>query len=189
MRICVFCSSSNFLDERFYEEARLLGTLIGKEKFKLVYGGTHVGLMGALALAVKEEKGLITGVIPQLIFNKGIAYDGVDELIVTRDLRERKATMERISDAFIALPGGFGTLEEFFELVTLKQLQVHFKPLVIINTLGYFDELIVFFERLFKERFASDRFRNLIYVADNPAKSLQYISEYKPEFIADKWTP
>lgn len=187
MRICVFCSSSNYLDERYYEEARLLGTLIGRGKNQLVYGGTHVGLMGAMALAAKEENGHITGVIPQLILDKGIAYDGVNELIVTSDLRERKATMEKISDAFIALPGGFGTLEELLEMVTLKQLQVHHKPLVLINSLGYFDELIVFFERLFKEHFASDRFRNLFYVANTPEKALQYIYKYKPDLTMDKW--
>lgn len=162
---------------------------MGQVKHQLVYGGTHVGIMGVLAHSVKEAKGRITGVIPQIIHNKGIAWDGVDELIVTKDLRERKATMEKISDAFIALPGGFGTLEELLEMVTLKQLQVHHKPLVLVNTLGYYDDLVTFFDRLFRDRFASDRYRSLVHLAGNSKEALQYLSEYQPEMILDKWAP
>ena len=189
MKICVFCSSSNFLDERYYEEARALGKLMALGKHHLVYGGTQVGLMGALALSVKEARGKITGVIPWIILEKGIAYEGVDELIVTKDLRERKATMERISDGFIALPGGVGTLEEMLEIMTLKQLQLHQKPLVLINTLGYFDELFGFFDRLFRDRFASGRYRGIFHLADGPEEALKYLVEYQPEITTDKWAP
>ena len=189
MKICVFCSSSNYLDERYYEEARTLGRLICLQNSGLVYGGTHVGLMGALAGSVRQYGGHITGVIPDIIYKKGIAYDGVDELIVTRDLRERKAMMEKISGAFIALPGGFGTLEEIFEIITLKQLQLLHQPIVFINTLGYFNHLNAFFERVIQDRFVSGRFRGLFYIAETSLEALDYIGSYSPELTGDKWAP
>lgn len=188
MRICVFCSSSDFVDQHYFDEARALGNLISNNNFELIYGGTKVGLMGALAQSVKEGDGQITGVIPQLIHQKGIAFEGVDSLIVTRDLRERKAVMEDLADAFVALPGGFGTLEELLEMITLKQLQVHQKPIVLINTNGFFNSLITFFDHVYYERFASERYRGLLYFSDNAWDAINYIRNYRPGSLGNKWS-
>lgn len=188
MKICVFCSSSNFVDEKYFEEARSLGEQIVQNNFELVYGGTTVGLMGAVAGVVGRGKGRITGVIPELIHSKGIAASNLDELIVTRDMRERKATMESLADAFVALPGGFGTLEELLEMITLKQLQVHQKPIVLINTDGYFDALKKFFNHIFEQSFASGRYRQLYHIADNSHEAVKYLKQYVPEAPGDKWS-
>lgn len=188
MKVCVFCSSSNYVDEQYFQEARVLGRLISGNQFELVYGGTNVGLMGALALSVKEGNGKITGVIPQLIFDKGIVFADADNMLVTRDLRERKAVMEDLADAFVALPGGFGTLEELLEMITLKQLQVHQKPIVLINTNGFFNSLITFFDHVYHERFASERFRGLLFFCDTAWDAIDYIRNYRPDFLEDKWT-
>jgi len=188
MKICVFCSSSDYIDQKYFEEARALGSLISNNNYGLIYGGTTVGLMGALALSVKEGQGHVTGVIPELIYKRGIAFEGVDNLIVTRDLRERKATMENLSDAFVALPGGFGTIEELLEIITLKQLQVHQKPIVMININGFFNSLNAFFEHVYHQRFASERFRGMYYFAKDSWDAITYLKNYRPDFAGDKWS-
>jgi len=187
MKICVFCSSSNYLDKRYYEEARNLGTLLGNHNHHLVYGGTHIGLMGELAQSAKNAGATITGVIPQLIYDKNLAADFVDELIITSDLRERKAVMECNADAFLALPGGFGTLEELFEIITLKQLGLHQKAVVLINTLGYFNPLIDFASQMAQQKFVNQSFSSLYHVADNSADALSYIASYQPLELVEKW--
>lgn len=188
MKICVFCSSSDYIDQQYFDEARALGNLIANNNYDLIYGGTTVGLMGEIARSVKEGNGQITGVIPDLIHKRGIAFEGVDNLIVTRDLRERKAAMETLSDAFVALPGGFGTLEELVEIITLKQLQVHQKPIVLINTNGFFNSLNAFFDHVYHERFASERFRGIYYFAKDSLDALNYLKNYHPGSAGDKWS-
>lgn len=188
MKICVFCSSSNFLDNRYYEEARHLGTLLGNNSHHLVYGGTHIGLMGALAQSAKIAGATITGVIPQVIYDKNLAADFVDELIIASDLRERKAIMEYNADAFLALPGGFGTLEELFEIVTLKQLGLHQKAVALINTLGYFNPMIDFASQMAQQKFVNQCFSSLYHVAENSADALSYIASYKPAELIEKWS-
>lgn len=188
MKICVFCSSSDYVDEQYFEAARDLGVLLSSNNFHLVYGGTNVGLMGALAKSMHESAGFITGVIPQLIFQKGIAFEGCNELLVTRDMRERKATMESLADAFIALPGGFGTLEELMEIITLKQLMVHKKPIVLINTGGFFNSLNRFFDQVYLQGFASERFRELMKFVPNVWEAIKYIKSYRPIATGDKWS-
>lgn len=128
--ICVFCSSSSAIDAVYFNTAQELGKSIGERGWGLVYGGSDVGLMGAVARSVTQHSGPVVGVIPQTIHARGIAYETADEMIVTKDLRDRKAEMERRADAFIAMPGGFGTLEEVVEVLTLKQLQLHLKPII-----------------------------------------------------------
>ena len=127
--ICVYCSSSNLLDDVYYEEARTLGRLMATNGFGLVYGGGNVGLMGVLAKAVHQYNGHVFGVIPHALKNKeGVAYEIADELVITDSMRERKALMYENAHAFIALPGGIGTLEELTETLTLKQLGYHNQP-------------------------------------------------------------
>lgn len=185
--VCVFCASSEKIPSEYRAAARNLGRLMAENELTLVYGGTTIGLMGELARAVHEHGGRVKGVIPQLIFDKGIAYDQADELIITSDMRERKACMEQLSDAFIALPGGFGTLEELSEAITHKQLQYHNKPVVLINTLGFFDPLNAFFEQFFELQISKPFYRELYHFANSPQAALQYIREYKWQPAENKW--
>ncbi|HSV76922.1 MAG TPA: TIGR00730 family Rossman fold protein [Bacteroidales bacterium] len=188
MNVCVFCSSSEFVHNSYFEEARGLGRLIAANGFNLVFGGTNIGLMGALAQAAKQHGANVSGVIPKFIYDRGIAFAPADAMIVTADMRERKATMEQMADAFIALPGGFGTLEEVLEIITLKQLRLHQKPVVIINTNGFYDQLLVFVEQMARERFIPMRFSDLILLADSSEKAIQLIAEYKPVELKEKWS-
>ena len=185
--ICVFCSSSNAVDEVYFEAARELGKAIAQRGWGLVYGGSDVGLMGAVARAVHLHRGTVVGVIPQTIHARGIAYETADELLVTRDLRERKAEMERRADAFIAMPGGFGTLEEIVEVLTLKQLQLHLKPIIFLNINGFYDPLVTLFEHYYEQRFAKADSRHLYYVASDAVDAAQYIETYQPPVVESKW--
>jgi cytokinin riboside 5'-monophosphate phosphoribohydrolase len=186
--VCVFCSSSNHLDQRYIAEARNLGNYLVENNFRLIYGGTNVGLMGIVANAVKEKGGEVWGVIPKLIDDKGIANRECDKLIVTGDLRERKRVMFEKSDAFVALPGGFGTLEEMFEVITLKQLQYKNPPIVFLNTLNFYNKLESFLENIFEQRFTSKKYRNLYYIAHDIESLSDYFQYYKEETLTDKWT-
>ena len=133
--------------------AEQLGGQMAGRGHALVYGGTNVGLMGSVARAMRQAGGKVVGVIPKFIADRGIAYEAADELIITNDMRQRKATMEARSDAFIAMPGGFGTLEEVLEIITLKQLQQHTKPVVFLNPGGFYDPLTSLFEHMYEKRF------------------------------------
>jgi len=170
--LCVFCASSNSIRSEFFDAARTLGSLMAERGHALVYGGGNVGLMGALATSMREGGGRITGVIPEALRDRELAYEGADEMIVTRDLRERKAVMESRSDGFLALPGGFGTLEEVVEVLTLRQLGFHDKPVVFLDVDGYFESLFAHFDRVFDERFAPQDRTNLYRVAGAPAEVL-----------------
>ena len=159
--LCVFCSSSGEIDKEYFRAARELGEEIARRKLALVYGGSDLGLMGELARSAHKHGGKIVGIIPKGLHLKVPALKAEHELIVTEDLRHRKTVMEMRSDAFVALPGGFGTLEELMEILTLKQLGYHNKPIVLLNTKGFYDPLISFFEKLFKDRFAHRKNREL----------------------------
>ena len=185
--ICVYSSSSDAIAPSYFSVAYELGALIVQHGYALVYGGARVGLMGELARAVHAHRGTVIGVIPETIRAWGMAYDLSNELLVTANLRERKALMETRSEAFIALPGGFGTLEEILEVLTLKQLQVHTKPVVFINTRGFFDRLIDLFEHFYAEQFAREQYRQLYFVAPDAASAITYIETYQPPALASKW--
>jgi len=185
--ICVFSSSSDAVDSVFFDGATELGNLIAKQNYVLIYGGAKIGLMGALARSVHENGGKVVGVIPELLRDKGLAYEYADELVVTKDLRERKAIMEERADAFVGLPGGFGTLEEVLEILTLKQLQFHAKPIIFVNTNGFYDHLINLFEYIYQERFAKPEYRQLYYVAPDAASAFSYIETYQPIQLQSKW--
>ena len=157
--------------------AEELGTLLGMRRHTLIYGGTHVGLMAALADAARRAGGKVTGVVPRLMVEHGIADRDCDELIVTPDLRGRKTVMEQRADAFMALPGGFGTLEEVFEILALRLLKYHDKPVVLINTAGFYDPLLAFLEQLYRLGFAREKYRRKYAVAADPAAALELIEE------------
>ncbi len=187
MNICVFCSSSNQVKAIFFNEARSLGRAIGKSGNNLVYGGSNVGLMNETALAAKSAKAKVIGIIPQLIADHGLSADFIDELIVTTDMAERKAKLRENSDAFIALPGGFGTLEEVLEEITLKQLGYHNKPIVFINTTGFYNHLKAQFKTSFDEKFANSASQTVYVFVDNYREAIDYISNYKEEKRKTKW--
>ena len=185
--ICVYCSSSSALDAHYTTAAVEFGTLLGQRGLTLVYGGASVGLMGQLARSVQRAGGRVVGVIPQSLRDREIAYEAADELIVTRDLRERKAIMESRADAFVALPGGFGTLEEILEVLTLKQLHVHAKPIVFLNTAGFYDRLLAVFEQLYEQRFTKSAYRGFYHVAAQPADALSHLALAQPVPDVTKW--
>jgi uncharacterized protein (TIGR00730 family) len=143
-RLCVFCSSSNDVPEAFIGDALVLADRMADENISLVYGGGSVGLMGVLADRILERGGKVVGVIPSFLCTKELAHEGLTSMIVTESMHERKMEMSRRADAFAVLPGGFGTMDEFFEILTWKQLGLHNKPIVIANTLGWFDPIISF---------------------------------------------
>ena len=185
--ICVYCSSSNALAAAFFEAARDLGELLVRHNCTLVYGGGNVGLMGALARTVHEKGGRVVGVIPEALRAREVAYLAADELIVTKDLRERKAIMQARSQAFIALPGGFGTLEEVFEILTGKQLGLHRAPIVFVNTENFYRGLFDFFDNIYRHRFAKPEHGQLYRLAASPAEAMQYLQQYQPGEVPDKW--
>ncbi|MBZ5628515.1 MAG: TIGR00730 family Rossman fold protein [Acidobacteriia bacterium] len=186
--ICVFSSSSDALDASFFALAEELGAEIARRGHGLVYGGTNVGLMGAVARAVQRGGGKVVGVIPRFIADRGLAYEAANELILTLDMRQRKATMEARADAFLALPGGFGTLEEVLEVITLKQLRQHTKPVVFVNPDGYYDPLTSLFEHMYEKRFAKQAYRGMYEFAPDVRSALDYMDHYQPPSLPVKWT-
>jgi uncharacterized protein (TIGR00730 family) len=140
--VTVYCSSSKLLDPIYYTAGAALGRAIAGEKWDLVYGGNHVGLMATLADAARAAGGRVIGITPQLFVDQGVGDHKCDELIITENLRDRKAMLERRGDAFVALPGGLGTFEEIFDIVVHRQLGYHEKPIVLLNVDGYYDSLL-----------------------------------------------
>ena len=186
-RICVYCSSSEKVAPLYFEAAETIGKLIAAGGYELVYGGGNLGLMGALASAVKGGGGRIISVNLELFVQKGINYDAADELIVSPSMNKRKRIMAESSDAFIALPGGLGTLEELAEVITLKQLHFHSKPIVILNINGYYDHLLYWVENSFHEMFVKEKYRSIYHVTDDPADALVYIEGYESVELPVKW--
>lgn len=177
--VCVFASSSSALEKSFYTVANELGTLLAQNGYNIVYGGSRLGLMYACAGAVKENGGKIIGIMPERIAGFGCANpDDCDEFVVTEGMRERKALLDSKSDAIIALAGGYGTLEELSEMIVQKQLGYNNKPIIILNTNGFYDNLIRFFEDIISMKFANKESRNLYYVANTPKEAIEYLETY-----------
>lgn len=185
--ICVYSSSSCTIDEIYFEAAEALGREIAVRGDTFLFGGGLNGLMGKAAMAVHKHKGKVIGVIPKALNVKGVVYESCDELIVTEDMRERKARMDAGSHAFIALPGGYGTLEEILEIITLKQLHYHNKPIVILNINGFFDNLLAQFEKIINDSFAKEECRKLYFVTKDVHEALGFIDTYKPVDFSTKW--
>ena len=185
--ICVFSSSSSAVNSVYSDTAIDLGKRLGQEGFDLIFGGADVGLMGVIARTAQNHGARVTGVIPEPLAGKGIAYQEADELIVSNNLRDRKEIIESKSDAFIALPGGFGTMEEIMEILTLKQLQFHNKPIVFINTNSYYDNLIAQFETGYQENFAKNEYKELYYFSESAEAAMDYIKLYTPKQLPSKW--
>lgn len=168
MKITVFCGSSAGASEVYVTQVKEFGRELVKRDITLVFGGGRVGLMGTLADAVLEAGGQVIGIMPQFLDDKEIAHDGLTELIIVNTMHERKAKMAELADAFITLPGGPGTLEEFFEIFTWTQLGIHKKPSGILNINNYFDPIVQLFNHMTKEEFLEEKFRNMIAVDVDP---------------------
>jgi len=187
MRICVYCSSSVTVDSAHVAAACEIGMLIGERGHTLVYGGAQVGLMGQVAQKAMDHGAQAIGVMPRMIAERGLALNALDELIITETMAERKAGMIERADAFLALPGGFGTLEELSEVLTLKQLGYLRHAVVLLNTAHIYDQLLAFFETLIQERFARAEQRQSFQVSETPIQAIEYIETYKPGQSVDKW--
>jgi uncharacterized protein (TIGR00730 family) len=187
MNITVFSSSSDAVDPRFFPLARELGDAIARRGDVLIYGGANIGLMGAMAHAVRSGGGRVVGVIPKYLDGHGLAFDEADELILTANLRERKAVMESRADAFIVLPGGFGTLEETVEIIALKQLHQHQKAIVILNAQGFYDPMLTLFEHFYEQHFAKAESRALYHFCPTLKDAFDYLDQYTPAAIPTKW--
>jgi uncharacterized protein (TIGR00730 family) len=174
--ICVFGASSSLIDPIYHADATMLGKEIAHRDDTLLFGAGANGLMGTVARAAQQNGGRIIGIIPEALNQTGMVYQTCDELIVTKGLRERKAIMDARSDAFIALPGGFGTMEELLEIITLKQLGYHAKPIVILNTNDYYRKLLAQFDTMIGASFAEAGSINLYRILYDPIAALNYIA-------------
>ncbi|MDQ3137618.1 MAG: TIGR00730 family Rossman fold protein [Gemmatimonadota bacterium] len=179
-RLCVFCGTNAGSRAEYGAAARELGTLLAEEGIELVYGGASVGIMGELADAVQEGGGHVTGIIPQQLIQKEAAHRGIQDLIVVASMHQRKSQMADLSDGFIALPGGIGTLEGFFEILTWGQLGIHAKPCGILNIAGYFDALTTFLDHAVEEDFLTEAHRGTIMVESSPQALLERMRAYEP---------
>ena len=185
--IAVYCSSSDVIHQDYFKTAKQLGKLMAQNSYELVYGGGVVGLMGEVARSVKNNGGKTYGVIPEALNLDNVVHDIDDELVITTGMRERKALMDERADAFVGLPGGFGTFEEMFEVLTLKQLGYHNKAIVFLNVRGYYDKLLEMFEHIYAEQFAKEQYRVLYQVCDTAEETLDYLKTYQPPNLPDKW--
>lgn len=183
-RVCVFASSCNYLEKFYYEVASEFGEMLGKSGYDMVYGGSSLGLMWACAEKVKQNGAQLIGVMPERLHNMGVHTDECVELFITPCMRSRKAKMDELSDAVVALAGGFGTLEELSEMIVQKQLGYNNKPIVILNTNGFYDKLIEFFDEIISQKFARDTAKKLYFVANTPREAIEYIKNYQPENLA-----
>jgi hypothetical protein len=183
-KVCVFASSCNYLESIYYKEASMLGELLAKSGYDMVYGGSSLGLMWACAEQVKQYGGKILGVMPERLYNLGVSTDECVELTVTKGMRERKAKMDEMSDAVVALAGGFGTLEELSEMIVQKQLGYNQKPIILLNTNSFYDKLIDFFNVIIEQNFARSNANELYYIANSPQDVIDYLKNYVPQNLA-----
>ena len=185
-RLAVFCGSNPGARPDYVEAARSLGRLLAQRGIGIVYGGSNVGLMAALADAMMDEFGDIIGVIPRMLVEREVANKALTDLRIVDSMHQRKAMMAELADGFIALPGGIGTLEEFFETWTWGQLGMHAKPCGLLNVAGYFDPLLEFLDHAVAERFVRDAHRAMVVVESDPAALLSRFESYEPPRVV-KW--
>jgi uncharacterized protein (TIGR00730 family) len=185
-RICVFSGSNLGQDPAYREVALNLGSLLAREGLGLVYGGASVGLMGAVADAVRQAGGEVIGVMPRSLVAREVAHTGLEDLRVVGSMHERKALMAELSDGFIAMPGGIGTLEELFEVWTWGQLGSHTKPCALLNVRGFYDRLLGFLDHVVDDGFLKPVHRGMLIVEEDPEALLRAIRGYVPP-TASKW--
>ncbi len=184
--ICVFCGSRPGTDPAYEVAARCLGQALAQANITLVYGGGNVGLMGVVADAALEAGGEVVGVIPEALMRREIGHPGLTKLHVVASMHERKAKMAELSDGFVALPGGTGTLEEFFEVLTWAQLGEHEKPCGLLDIAGYYGPLLAVFDHMVEKGFLKDHHREMLLVERDPTTLLERFARYEPPRVA-KW--
>ncbi len=184
--ICVFCGSSEGNDTNIISEAFLLGEKLARKNITLVYGAAKIGIMGHVARGVMEHKGKVIGVIPEFLKRKELIHHGLSELITTHNMHERKMKMHELSDGFITLPGGFGTLEELFEIITWSQLGLHQKPIGLLNIGGFYDHLLGLLENMVRRGFLKMENYELLLVDDDIDRLLEKMKAFKPVQVP-KW--
>jgi uncharacterized protein (TIGR00730 family) len=185
-RLAVFCGSNPGARSDYIHAARSFGRLLSARRIGIVYGGSNVGLMQALADAVLDDLGDIIGIIPRMLVEREVANRALTDLRIVGSMHERKAMMAELADGFVALPGGIGTLEEFFEIWTWGQLGMHQKPCGLLNVAGYFDPLLEFLDRAVAEKFVRDVHRQMVIVESDPAILLSRFESYEPPRVV-KW--
>jgi uncharacterized protein (TIGR00730 family) len=185
--ICVFCGSADHLNPEFTLSATKLGSLLAVEKIKTVFGGGKTGLMGAVAQGCLDAGGQVVGVITPELDTPALAYAGGFEKVVMPDLESRKTRMRELADAFMVLPGGFGTLDEFFSTLTLAQLGLHTKPIGLLNTRNYFDPLMAALQHALVEEFIYPEHLDLVVVEDEPVDLLAALKEYRQPDDLPRW--
>lgn len=186
-KICVFCGSSPGARPEYAEATEAFAQLVVAENIGVVYGGGGVGLMGKLADAVLAQGGEITGVIPHALVDKEIGHPHVEDMRLVDSMHERKALMAELADAFVALPGGLGTLEELFEVFTWSQLGLHHKPLALLDVEGYYDGIAAFLDHAVRERFLNAKQRSTLIVERDPGALLERLKAYEPDAVEPKW--
>ncbi len=186
-RICVFCGASPGARRAYRDATEELARLLVDERIGVVYGGGGVGLMGALADAVLAEGGEVTGIIPRALIDREIAHRDVADMRVVGSMHERKALMAELADAFVALPGGLGTLEELFEVYTWAQLGLHRKPCALLNVEGYYDGVVGFLSNAVEERFVREEHREMLIVEQEPRALIGRLREFEPDAALPKW--
>ncbi|WP_108868284.1 TIGR00730 family Rossman fold protein [Aquimarina aquimarini] len=184
--ICVFCGSSEGDDERIVEAAVTLGKKMAQQQISLVYGGAKIGIMGKVADSVMQCSGEVVGVIPEFLKQKEIVHLGVHKLITTTNMHERKMKMQALSDGFITLPGGFGSLEELFEVITWSQLGLHQKPIGLLNVEGFYDDLLAMLEHMVHKEFLKKEDYKLLLVDKDIDKLLEKMKAFKSLKVS-KW--
>ena len=185
-KICVFCGSSEGNDFAITDAAQNLGEILAKRDITLVYGGAKIGVMGIIAKSVLKNKGKVIGIIPSFLKKKEVVHLGLTQLISTENMHERKLKMQEESDGFIALPGGMGTLEELFEIITWLQLGLHKKPIALLNINGFYNDLIKMLETMVRKGFLSIDNYSLLLVDSDPVKLIKKMEDFKrPE--VPKW--
>jgi uncharacterized protein (TIGR00730 family) len=185
-RLAVFCGSNPGTRPDYIAAAKEFGALLASRGIGIVYGGSSVGLMAALADAALDELGEVTGVIPRMLVEREVANTALSDLRIVDSMHQRKALMADLADGFVALPGGIGTLEEFFEVWTWGQLGMHAKPCGLLNVGGYFDPLLEFLDHAVEEKFVRDVHRSMVIVESDPATLLDRFAEYVPPRVV-KW--
>jgi len=185
-RITVFCGSSNGTDDVYRSKAIQLGKALALQQIELVYGGAKVGLMGAVADGVLSEGGKVIGVLPHFLSTKEIAHEGLTELILVESMHERKTRMNELCDGVIALPGGFGTFEELFEMLTWAQLGLHKKPIALFNVAGFYDPLITMIQTTVDKGFLKEINQKMLLMSNNISNLLEQMQSYKAPEVG-KW--
>jgi uncharacterized protein (TIGR00730 family) len=185
--IAVYCGSSDRIEEQYLSAARELGTCAAEQGIKIIYGGGSTGMMGAVATAAMEAGGEVMGVIPEMFDTPQLALTSTSEYIVTPDMHTRKAMIADLAEGFIALPGGFGTLEEFFEILTWSQIGLHSKPIGLLNVNGFFDTMLKFLDEVQEKGFTYKRHKNLFSAVSDSKELLDVMKAYSPPEGLARW--